>query len=145
MKLDFVARGLPGSVEATLEPNLEPTAIGCPSYAKDFPVCTARVAYHGSGYTSTFGWIQLVRSTDGSTGGESFELDPYEPLGRLPHPFCWFGFTPTLFDAPARPSRVQLDWTADSFLCFIADEAPEVRALLGFSWGFSIHAQNVRR
>jgi hypothetical protein len=67
-------------------------------------------------------------------------MDPYEPLGQLAHPFCFFGFAPTLFDAPSRESRAGVDWTAHSFLCFIAGdrERREARAILGFSWGFSI-------
>jgi hypothetical protein len=145
MRLDFTARGFPGSVEVTVEPNVDPPALGSPAHAKDFPVCRATVTHGGAGYASAFGWIQLVRSTDGAAGGERFELDPYEPLGSLPHPFCWFGFAPTLFDAPARESRAPLDWTAHSFLCLLAGEAKEseIQAVLGFSWGFSIRGERI--
>jgi hypothetical protein len=50
------------------------------------------------------------------------------------------GFAPTLFDAPSRDSRAPIVWTAHSFLAFIAEEGMqmEARAVLGFSWGFSI-------
>ncbi len=67
-------------------------------------------------------------------------MDPFEPLGPSAHPFCFFGFAPVLFDAPARPSREDLDWSAETFLCFVPMEADrrETRAILGFSWGFSI-------
>ena len=45
-----------------------------------------------------------------------------------------------LFDAPARPSREDLEWGAETFLCFVPMEVDrrEARAILGFSWGFSI-------
>jgi hypothetical protein len=66
----------------------------------------------------------------------------FEPLGLLPHPFCWFGLEPTLFDAPSRPKRADMEWTAHSFLSIIG--APrEVRALLGVSWGFVIDGDEI--
>jgi hypothetical protein len=58
------------------------------------------------------------------------------------HPFCWFGFAPTLFDAPSRARRDDLDWTAHSFLSFIG-EPHEVRAILGFKWGFVVREHAV--
>jgi hypothetical protein len=66
-------------------------------------------------------------------------MDPFEPLGPSPHPFCFFRFAPVLFDAPARPSREDMDWRAETFLCFVPMNARrrETRAILGFSWGFS--------
>ena len=138
--LDFSLRDLPGWVAVTLEPNHDPEALGKPPPAKGFPVCTAEVTYRGRGYHAALGWIQLVKSTDNSSGGRRFEMDPFEPLGRLAHPFCFFGFAPTLFDAPSRESRAPIVWTAHSFLAFIGEDGErlEARAVLGFSWGFSI-------
>ena len=129
----------------SIKPNARPEELGCPPFAKGFPVCTATVTYAGEGYNATLGWVQLVRSTDGGTGGERFELDPFELLGRSSHPFCFFGFAPTLFDAPSRPLREDMDWKAESFLCFIAAnaEGSEVRAILGFGWGFSIRGGTI--
>jgi hypothetical protein len=93
------------------------------------------------GYGGLLGWIQLVRSTDNSSGGARFEPDPLEVLGQPPHPFCFFGITPTLFDAPSRDSRADLDWLAHSFLCRVGDpNRHEVHALAGFGWGFTITA-----
>jgi hypothetical protein len=110
-----------------------------------FRSSTATITYEGRGYAAAMGWIQFVRSSDGASGGAEFEMDPYEPLGRLSHPFCWFGFAPTLFDAPSRPSRQPMDWIAHSFLAFIATagEMRDVRAILGFSWGFSIDGGDI--
>src|SRR5919108_646859 len=72
-------------------------------------------------------------------GGDEFELDPYEPLGALPHPFAFFGFLPTLFDAPSRDPVIDMDWLAHSFLCRLteADANRQITALAGFAWGFS--------
>ena len=58
----------------------------------------------------------------------------------VPLPSRFFGFAPVLFDATARPSREDLDWSAETFLCFVPMEVDrrEARAILGFSWGFSI-------
>ena len=140
MLVEFSLWNLPGWVGATVEPNDDPESLGQEATARDFPVCTATVSYRGHGYRAALGWIQLVNSTDNSSSGAQFEMDPFEPLGALAHPFCFFGFSPTLFDAPSRDSRDSLTWTAHSFLAFIGEESgrPEARALLGFSWGFSI-------
>lgn len=140
MRLDFRLRGASGWVEVAVQPNSNPNALGCPPFASGFPVCTATVTYEGGGYNAALGWVQLVRSTDGASAGKEFATDPFEPLGVSSHPFCFFGFAPVLFDAPARPSHEQMDWLAESFLCFVPTDAGkrEARAILGFSWGFSI-------
>jgi hypothetical protein len=140
VRLDFSLREASGSVEVAVEPNSNPEALGCPPFARDFPVCTATVTYAGEGYNAALGWVQLVLSTDGESAGTEFEMDPFEPLGSSSHPFCFFGFAPALFDAPARRSREDMDWSAETFLCFvpIGADGREARAILGFSWGFSI-------
>ena len=140
MRLDFRLLGASGWVDVQVEPNVNPEALACPSFAKDFPVCTATVTYAGQGYKSALGWVQLVRSSDNESEGTEFEMDPFEPLGPSPHPFCFFGFAPSLFDAPARRSRENSDWSAESFLCFVPMDAArrETRAIVGFSWGFRI-------
>jgi hypothetical protein len=142
MRFEFTLRELPGAVDVTLVPNEHPEALGSRATGLGFPVCTATVSFEGRGYTAALGWIQVVRPTDSLGDGARFEMDPYEPLGILPHPFCWFGIAPTLFDAPSRATLVDMDWTAHSFLSFIG--APqEVRAILGFSWGFVIRGQAI--
>jgi hypothetical protein len=138
---DFVLRGLRGQVDVNVGPNEDPAALGCRPSGRGFPVCTAAVTYAGRGYAAMLGWIQLVRSSDNASRGE-FELDPFEPLGATPHPFAWFGLTPTLFDAPSRGTTEALDWLAHSFLAFIGDPL-EARAILGFSWGFRIVANDI--
>jgi hypothetical protein len=141
--LNFQLRGASGRVDVSIEPNRQPEALGCQPFAEDFPVCTAIVTYDREGYNAFFGWVQLVRSTDNASAGEQFEMDPFEPLGRSSHPFCFFGFEPVLFDAPARPARRELEWAAETFLCFIPGDVArrETRAILGFTWGFSIQEE----
>lgn len=145
VRLDFRLLSACGWVEVVVEPNADPEALGCPPFARDFPVCTATVTYAGEGYKAALGWVQLVRSTDGASGGRAFEMDPFEPLGPSSHPFCFFGFAPVLFDAPARRCREDLDWTAETFLCFVAmgSDKREARAILGFRWGFSIREKAI--
>jgi hypothetical protein len=140
VQVNFQLRGASGLVDVVVVPNRHPETLGCQPFAKDFPVCTATVAYEGRGYNAALGWVQLVRSTDSPSAGEQFEMDPFEPLGRSQHPFCFFGFAPVLFDAPARPLRRELDWTAETLLCFVATDVDrrETRAILGFTWGFCI-------
>ncbi len=47
---------------------------------------------------------------------------------------------PTLFDAPSRDDRTELDWVAHSFLAAspFGESERIVTPLIGFSWGFHI-------
>ena len=146
VNIEFRLRGLPGTVEVAVEHNLDPKTLGLSQVSLGFPTCTAEVRYAGRGYNAAFGWIQVVRSTDGARGPDEFEMDPFTPLGDVPHPFGFFGLCPTLFDAPSRTSRGSMDWVAHSFLSFITRfSAPpqEIRAILGFRWGFSIREARI--
>lgn len=162
MRLEFSLRGLPGHVDVDVVPVEDREAVGAWPAPAGLPSCEASVSYPGQGYTGLFGWVQLVRSTDNSSGGQGFEMDPFELLGDVSHPFGFFGIRPTLFDAPSRDGEAPLEWTAHSFLTFVnsrlADREIErilalpteeqgaaatkqlkvVRALLGFSWGFTL-------
>lgn len=144
--IDLVLRGLDGRVTATVERNERPERVGSRPESRGFPMAKAVVEFPERGYDSMMGWVQLVRSDDNHSGGRAFEIDPLALLGDVPHPFCWFGINPTLFDAPSRSPRADLDWIAHSFLCVPAGDAigaMEVHALLGFSWGFTIRAEQV--
>ena len=101
------------------------------------------IEFPAVGYLGLLGWVQLVRSTDNISHGRQFEMDPFDPFGlyeRAPLPYCWYGITPTLFDAPLRKERVYLDWVAHSFLAAspLEGNARIVTPLLGFAWGFHI-------
>jgi hypothetical protein len=170
VKLDFEWRGDHGTVDVECRTNDDPVALGCFPGAEGLPACTAtvsfpRLGYRGrmlarrgtvlgrrfsgrtrtcSGYRSMLGWVQLVRSTDNESGGDAFENDPFALFGDAPSPYCWYGTEPTLFDAPARAIRDDLDWIAHSFLAttpldeVMAWQPRRVVALTGFSWGFTI-------
>jgi hypothetical protein len=74
-----------------------------------------------------------------------FALDPLRLFEDTSAPHCFYGICPTLFDAPSRDERYELNWTAHSFLAPIDlfESDPEVRPLLGFAWGFDIDSQGV--
>lgn len=139
MDLPFTHAGLHGTVRVDVAATDDPTALGAWPQAAGLPHCEAAVDFPGRGYTARLGWVQLVRSTDNHSGGTAFEMDPLEILGEVSHPFCFFGIKSTLFDAPARGTREDLDWVCHSFLCHIAvRKTREVHALTGFSWGFVV-------
>jgi hypothetical protein len=143
VEVEFQHDGEGGRVLVTCVPNDDPAAVGKLEVGRGFPVCTAAVEYQGRGYRALFGWIQLVRSTDNSSGGRAFEMDPFSLFEDAPSPYCWFGITPTLFDAPSRDEKVPMEWLAHSFLAVtpLRDRLRRVVPLLGFSWGFDIADQ----
>jgi len=143
MQLAFTLAGARGHVTIAVAVNTDPEELGCRPAARGFPYCSASLDHPARGYAAALGWIQLVRSTDGSTAGESFEMDPFEPLGRVDHPFAFFGFLPTLFDAPSREPLSDMDWTAHSFLCQLGEQDREAQAITGFSWGFFIRDKTI--
>ena len=141
MRLPFSLHGLEGRVDVTVDATRNPDDLGAAPGARGLAHCHATVGYAGRGYTGLLGWIQLVRSTDDGSGGQRFATDPLMFVGEVPHPFAFYGIAPTLFDAPSRHSRADLDWLAHSFLCHIKDIDADVRvveAITGFRWGFRI-------
>jgi hypothetical protein len=142
LSLPFRRAGVDGVVTVELGINDDPVAIGCPDWALGFPYLRATVNPPARGYVDFLGWVQLV-DWDLMEGGDGFLIDPFMPLGDSPHPFCFFGYAPTFFDAPhsdVGPSYSH--FTAHSFLCGLGPEtlamSHEVDALLGFSWEFTI-------
>lgn len=139
VQIPFTLRGIDGLVSVRVERNDAPELVGSGPDALGFPWCHAAVAYPAQGYDAVLGWVQLVRSDDNLSGGREFEIDPLAFLGDVPHPFCWIGLEPQLFDAPSRAPIADMDWMAHSFLC-VPDGGPgsgmRVDALVGFSWGF---------
>lgn len=157
MQIPFSLRGRRGLIEVSCQVNDDPTNVGCDLLAYEgatdryiagaagYPVCTATVQYPGHGYTAAMGWIQLVRATDGRGGLDQFDMDPLAFYRDLATPFCWFGITPILFDAPFRLHRQPMTWLAHSFLCFspTAIATRHVRAVTGFGWGFEVRNGDV--
>jgi hypothetical protein len=135
IELPYRWAGREGVVRVEIAVNEDPAALGCPDFARGFPYCRASVEPQGrGGYADFLGWVQLA--TLDYPGG--FVTDPFLPLGPAPYPFNFYGWGPTLFDAP----HTDEDWNfiAHSFLCGLGGELHElrgeVRAVLGFSWGF---------
>jgi hypothetical protein len=143
MLIPFVRAGERGEVSVVVERVEDPLAIGKPVGSEGFPSCQATVSYPGRGYDALFGWVQLVRAEDFS--GDHFAVDPLRFFENTSAPHCFYGISPTLFDAPSRDERQELDWTAHTFLSpiHLFEGDPEVRPLLGFSWGFDIDRQDV--
>jgi hypothetical protein len=139
MRLEFLNSGKPGTVRVEVAANEDPAALGCSEDSRGLAYCRATIEQDARGYADALGWIQLVDSTD-SPGG--FAIDPFEPLGEVTHPFCFFGFAPTLFDGPSRTTREDMAWTARAFLAGIGEELEAV-AIVGFAWGFTIGAGEV--
>ncbi|MFD8691813.1 hypothetical protein [Streptomyces sp. NPDC059651] len=140
MHISFLRDGTDGSLSVTVEPVDGPAAIGKHPSARGFPSCTAEVDYPGMGYRALFGWVQMVRSTDNSSAGAAFDMDPFYLFGDAPSPYAFFGINPTLFDA-SRVRRNTLDWTAHSYLAWTPmDDAQPAgpaagRVLLGVRHG----------
>ncbi|WP_433890076.1 hypothetical protein [Streptomyces sp. CA-111067] len=140
MILPFVHDGVTGTVTVAVERVNEPGVVGSPAESPGFPSCTAVVDHPARGYRAMFGWVQLVRSTDNSSDGTAFEMDPFRIFEDAPSPYCFYGVQPTLFDAPSRDERRPLAWLAHSFLAWTPLEPADrhVVPLTGFSWGFDI-------
>jgi hypothetical protein len=135
LSLPFRWAGLEGEVEVAIRENDDPAALGCREFARGFPVCRATVTPPSHGYAEMLGWVQLV---DDSYHGGGFHADGFEPLGSMPHPFGFYGVSPTLFDAPHFDGE-DFDFLAHTFLCGLGGELlefrHEARAVLGFRWG----------
>jgi hypothetical protein len=144
IELSYEWAGTAGTVRVEIRENLDPAALGCPAYARGLPYCRATVEPPARGYADALGWVQMV---DHSAREPGFELDPFGPLGEVGHPFAFFGFSPTLFDAPHSDHDPDWSFIAHSFLCGLGgglhDPERDVRAVTGFSWGFEKRGSEV--
>lgn len=135
LALPFRWAGRDGRAQVEIRENDDPAALGCEGFARGFPVCRATVTPPSQGYADMLGWVQLV---DDSYHADGFHADGFEPLGSLPHPFGFYGVSPTLFDAPHFDGE-NFDFQAHTFLCGLGGELlefrREARAVLGFGWG----------
>ncbi|MBM3549707.1 MAG: hypothetical protein FJX54_22435 [Alphaproteobacteria bacterium] len=140
MLLNFAHDGHAGAVDVRIGSNDDPSALACGPGSLGLPVCTATVTSGAAGYHVMCGWVQLVRSSDNRSGGSAFEIDPFALFADADWPYAFYGHLPTLFDAPSRSSRQDMDWLAHAFLAKTPLEKASRRvvALTGFSWGFTI-------
>jgi len=144
LEIPYRWNGNEGRTLVEIRENDDPRAYGCTEAARGFPICTAIVEHPAIGYADMLGWVQVVERDD-KPGG--FLSDPLELLTDVTHPFAFFGTSPTLFDNPHRDDEQDWDFLAHSFLCGLGGELfefrREVRAVLGFSWGFSRRGREV--
>jgi hypothetical protein len=131
--------GVEGSVDAEVGVNDDPAALGCAELARGFPYFRATLAPPARGYGDALGWVQLVEWPQ-VFGSGGFRIDPFAPLGDVSHPFGFYGFSPTMFDAPHTDVEADSEFVAHCFLCGLGGELLEMRreavAVLGIRWGF---------
>lgn len=149
-KFDFTLNDKKGSVEVEIVANEDVETSGYSAIegnhtdemVRGFPVTKAKVHYSGFGYEAVFGWVQIVTHKYGDKNETDHENDIPPAFQNQGHPFSYFGYKPTLYDAPSRELDVDLIWTAYSFLCPVrlVDSRNEkiVSPVVGFSWGFTI-------
>src|SRR6201992_3600783 len=100
MRIDSLHATKAAAVRVEVAVNDDPRALGCSDDSRGLPYCRAVIEQDARGYADALGWIQLADSSDPPGG---FQIDPFEPLGEVTHPFCFFGFAPTLFDGTSWP------------------------------------------
>lgn len=132
-----------GSVRVEMGINDDPAALGCAEFARGFPYFRATLEPPTRGYAEVLGWVQLADASHLTPG---FKVEFFELLGPVPHPFAFYGWAPTFFDAPHTDFR-NWDFLAHTFLCGLGGELfefrHEVRAILGFSWSISKRDQRI--
>jgi hypothetical protein len=151
LELSFSVRGGTGSVHVHYGVTEDPVAVGFDLVAvgfdatafRGFPVCWADVRFDQGGYRAMFGWIQLVTTSDVAAPGDPFvsiDIPPF--LAQEDSPLAFFGYQPTLFDAPANPGHPDGEWIAESFLVAAPDVARTRRLapITGFRWGYRLTA-----
>lgn len=173
LTIPFTSRSLHGEIQATLRPNDDPVhAHGLdlifpsiphssfPMQFFGFPVLHGHITYPipappHSTYACLFGWVQFVRSVPFGTPPDAdlkysgWEIDVYPYANDLQTPFAYWGYNPSIFDAPAtlldESGKVdEKEWRAQSFLTVLEDAGMTKRVKLvpgvAVGWGFDIRA-----
>ncbi|WP_422769784.1 hypothetical protein ACN28C_24035 [Plantactinospora sp. WMMC1484] len=141
MEIRFDVGDERGRVLVEVAPNVDPVAVGKSERDRGMPVCTASVEFSARGYRSLLGWVQLVCEPSAAAG---FEIDPFDLFADSSAPFAWYGFRPTLFDAPSRWRSGVVRWQAHSFLTIGPWDVDRrlVVPLVGFAWGYEQDAED---
>lgn len=135
MEILFEFGGAEGRVGVDVVANTDPVSVGKSEQEHGMPMCSASVEFSARGYRALMGWVQLVREPD-VTG--RFRVDPFDLFEDSTDPFAWYGFRPTLFDAPSRWRDGTVQWEAHSFLTIGPWDIDRRRVvpLIGFAWGY---------
>ncbi|PYH90442.1 hypothetical protein BO71DRAFT_443907 [Aspergillus ellipticus CBS 707.79] len=158
----------PLTLTATVTRSTDPRRIGFHLLFPDDPIAnfvgfpithiTLRSTPAFQGYASMYGWIQLTRERppinpqafnpeekeeeeeEETKEKEKWTLDPLPITAGTDSPFAFFGVEPQLFDAPANPYAVDLDWTARSFLVRVEDclMTRVLRPVVVLEWGYEV-------
>jgi hypothetical protein len=150
--LPFSCRGGTGSVQVHYGVTADPEEIGFglvavgydPARFRGFPAVRAEVSFGQDGYRAVFGWVQIITRTTEPTSDAAGETEVSVDLAPLladqDCPLAFFGYLPTLFDAPANPDHPDGDWVAESFLVAVPDIARTRRLapVTGFNWGYRL-------
>jgi hypothetical protein len=135
---DMVASGY----DVVLKPGFDP------AMCRGYPTVKSAIdAYSGAGYSTLWGWIQVVTAAYYGPGGEgATPVETTSSVDKLPSmmdidvPFASFGNSPQAFDAPCRNlnGHTVLRWTADTFLTTvpIRTRDEEIHRVIGFRWGY---------
>lgn len=109
---------------------------------------SATVAYDGTGYRTSAGWIQVVHTTrtwPDATIMVAGEVDLGQVWAETASPFFAHGYPPAIYDAPSNNlnGADHLEWRADTFLTTvpIRSRAEPIMLLASFSWGYSESAE----
>jgi hypothetical protein len=174
LTIPFTSRSLHGEIQATLRPNHDPAhahgldlifpstpSSSFPTQFFGFPVLHGHVTFpipaspHPT-YACLFGWFQFVRSVplgtppDADLKYSGWEMDVYPYAKDLQTPVTYWGYNPSIFDAPAilldESGKVdEKEWRAQSFLTVLEDAGMTKRVKLvpgaAFGWGFDIRAK----
>ena len=116
------------------------------SMVKGFPVMKAAVSFQGAGYEAMFGWLQVI-SHDYERGEEEFSVDIADQFREFMNPFCYYGYKPTLYDAPRHVAPGLKVWKAYTFLCplFLSgqERIRDIVPVAGFTWGYMLEGKSV--
>ncbi len=144
--MDFPYRwnDIEGRVRAEIRVNDDPTALGCPECARGFPYLWATVEPREPGYQHLRCWLQMMRHSRDESG---FSADQFPAFVTDEHPFCCWSPASDFFDAPYSDEVEDLDFLAHTFFCALegqpTDARRQVRAILGFEWGFSKRGEEI--
>ena len=143
MELEFRHHAASGRVAVDVCENTNPAELGCDAASIGLPVCTARVETAAQGTAPCAAGSKWCAPQTTRLGEKASTWTP-SPRRGTDSPYAFYGLAPTLFDAPGRDHRNDLDWLAHAFLAHTPLGANTVEAVLGFSWGFRFRADEVQ-